>query len=96
MNQLTQMSYRGGFALKASGAYDGKLTTGRADWQVGVLSGTTMGVEFVGHGAMGTRATSAGSIFSRKHRHARWIPSPPFGGAHSNLSDATEPGMDSN
>ena len=60
---ITQMSYRGGFTLKASGVYDAKLTTGRTDWQVGVLTGTTMGAEFVGHGAMGTRTMSCGTGF---------------------------------
>ena len=60
---ITQMSFRGGFALKASGGYDAKLTTGKADWRVGVLSGTTMGAEFIGHGAMGTRTTSRGTGF---------------------------------
>ena len=34
---LAQLSWRGGFILKASGAYDSKLTTGRAAWQVGEL-----------------------------------------------------------
>ena len=60
---ITQMSHRGGFALKASGDADAKLTTGRANWQVGVLAGTTMGTGFVGHGAMGARATSRGTGF---------------------------------
>lgn len=36
---LAQLSYRGGFVLKASGEYDAVLTTGKADWQVGHLSG---------------------------------------------------------
>ena len=42
---ITQMSYRGGFALKASGAYDAKLTTGKPymifchEWcQIGALT----------------------------------------------------------
>ena len=36
---LAQLSYRGGFVFKASGAYDAKLTTGIAEWQVGILKG---------------------------------------------------------
>ncbi len=36
---LAQLSYRGGFILKADGAYDAQLTTGKGDWQVGRLSG---------------------------------------------------------
>lgn len=67
---ITQMSYRGGFALKASGGYNATLTTGKSDWQVGVLSGTTMGAEFVGHGAMGTRATSRGTGFEDERPRA--------------------------
>ncbi len=36
---LAQLSWRGGFVLKAEGAYDAKLTTGRAAWQVGRVDG---------------------------------------------------------
>jgi len=36
---LAQLSYRGGFALKAEGAYDSKLTTGKGAWKVGRLPG---------------------------------------------------------
>ena len=39
---LAQLSVRGGFLLKASGAYDGALTTGRAPWLVAPLAGTRM------------------------------------------------------
>ena len=39
---LAQLSYRGGFVLKAEGAYDAALTTGKAEWEVARLSGTTM------------------------------------------------------
>ena len=60
---ITQMSCRGGFVFKASGRYDGLLTTGKAAWEVGRLVGTHMGSEFVGHGAMGCRATSTGIGF---------------------------------
>lgn len=37
---LAQLSYRGGFILKAEGAFDELLTTGKAEWQVGILTGT--------------------------------------------------------
>ena len=36
---LAQMSWRGGFVLKAGGVYDARLTTGVAAWEVGRLSG---------------------------------------------------------
>ena len=36
---LAQISNGGGFVLKADGAYDAQLTTGRAAWKVGVLKG---------------------------------------------------------
>ena len=35
-----QLTYRTAFLLKASGAYDGRLTTGKAEWRVGELTGT--------------------------------------------------------
>ena len=70
---ITQMSFRGGFVLKASGRYDALLTTGKAAWSVGRLVGTRMGSEFVGHGAMGCRATSVGIGFEDE-RPAEWKP----------------------
>ena len=36
---LAQLSWRGGFVLKADGVYDGRLTTGRVPWEVGRLDG---------------------------------------------------------
>ena len=36
---LAQLSYRGGFILKAEGAYDERLTTGKAKWKVGRYCG---------------------------------------------------------
>ena len=39
---LAQLSYRGGFVLKAEGAYDAQLTTGKAAWEVGALANTRM------------------------------------------------------
>ena len=39
---LAQRSVRGGFILRASGAYRDELTTGRAPWLVAPLSGTRM------------------------------------------------------
>ena len=35
---LAQLSWRGGFVLKADGVYDGRLTTGVAEWEVGTLT----------------------------------------------------------
>ena len=39
---LAQLSVRGGFVLKAEGAYDAVLSTGRAAWMVAPLSSTVM------------------------------------------------------
>ena len=39
---LAQLSYRGGFILKAEGAYDASLTTGKAGWKVARLNRTVM------------------------------------------------------
>ena len=39
---IAQLSWRGGFVLKASGAYDAKLTTGKAPWQTVRLANTVM------------------------------------------------------
>ncbi|MCQ2389729.1 MAG: DUF4886 domain-containing protein, partial [Kiritimatiellae bacterium] len=36
---LAQLSWRGGFVLKAGGVYDARLTTGKADWEVGRFAG---------------------------------------------------------
>ena len=39
---LAQVSVRGGFILRAAGAYDEQLTTGKAEWRVAPLSCTRM------------------------------------------------------
>ena len=39
---IAQLSYRGGFLLKAAGAYDAMLTTGRGGWRVAPLVNTVM------------------------------------------------------
>jgi len=39
---LAQLSWRGGFILKAEGPYDTQLTTGKAAWTVAELHGTRM------------------------------------------------------
>jgi len=39
---LAQLSWRGGFILKAEGAYDAQLTTGKARWTVAELACTRM------------------------------------------------------
>lgn len=36
---LAQLSWRGGFVFKGFGEYDGVLTTGKADWEVGIIDG---------------------------------------------------------
>ena len=51
---LAQLSWRGGFVLKAAGAYDRKLTTGVAPWQVGRLAG--MEPDGIANHAWGTGA----------------------------------------
>jgi hypothetical protein len=47
---VAQLSWRGGFVLKAEGDYDRKLTTGKAAWEVAKLEGYdfTPGVFFAG------------------------------------------------
>jgi hypothetical protein len=47
---VAQLSWRGGFVLKAEGDYDQQLTTGKAAWEVAKLEGYefTPGVFFVG------------------------------------------------
>ena len=39
---LSQVSIRGGFIVKAGGAYDRQLSTGKAKWKVAPLAGTRM------------------------------------------------------
>ena len=39
---LAQLSYRGGFILKAAGSYDGGLTTGKGAWEIAPLQNTKM------------------------------------------------------
>ena len=48
-----QLEYRHGFVLKASGAYDDVLTTGKAAWKAGVIRGT----RFTGQGWSGAFGT---------------------------------------
>ena len=51
---LAQLSWRGGFILKANETFDSRLTTGGAAWKVGKLSGfEAMGI---GNGVWGTGA----------------------------------------
>jgi len=47
---VAQLSWRGGFVLKAEGGYDKQLTTGKAPWEVARLEGFdfTPGIFFVG------------------------------------------------
>ena len=60
-----QLEHRPGFVLKASGAYDDRLTTGKAAWEAGAIRGT----RFTGQGWSGafgtgweTRATGTGFL----------------------------------
>ena len=39
---IAQLSWRGGFLLKAEGSYESQLTTGKGNWRVAPLSGTVM------------------------------------------------------
>ena len=39
---LAQLTYRGGFILKAKGTYDAQLTTGKASWEMAPITGTRM------------------------------------------------------
>ena len=48
-----QLEHRPGFVLKASGVYDGRLTTGKAAWDVGIIRGT----RFAGQGRSGAFGT---------------------------------------
>jgi alpha-L-rhamnosidase len=48
---VAQMSWRGGFILKAEGDYDPRLTTGKAAWEVAKLEGYEFGPSFIGVGA---------------------------------------------
>jgi hypothetical protein len=48
---IAQMSWRGGFILKAEDNYDSKLTTGNAAWEVAKLAGYEFGPTFIGVGA---------------------------------------------
>jgi len=48
---IAQLSWRGGFILKAEGDYDSQLTTGKATWEVAKLQGYEFGASFIGVGA---------------------------------------------
>ena len=39
---VAQITFRGGFVLKAEGGYDAQLTTGRAEWEVAELDGFSL------------------------------------------------------
>ncbi len=53
---VAQLSWRGGFVLKAEGDYDGQLTTGKATWEVAKLDGfdfantSFVGASLIAHG----------------------------------------------
>jgi hypothetical protein len=48
---VAQLSWRGGFILKADGDYDPQLTTGKATWEVARLAGCEFGASFIGVGS---------------------------------------------
>ncbi|MGA2246957.1 MAG: alpha-L-rhamnosidase [Verrucomicrobiota bacterium] len=48
---VAQLSWRGGFILKAEGNYDSQLTTGNSAWEVAKLDGYEFGPGFIGVGA---------------------------------------------
>jgi len=48
---IAQLSWRGGFILKAEGDYDSQLTTGKATWEVAKLQGYEFGASFIEVGA---------------------------------------------
>ena len=58
---LAQLSWRGGFILKAEGEFDALLSTGKAAWQVGELKGTHSDASLESAGSWG-----CGSGFSVK------------------------------
>ncbi len=49
---VAQITWRGGFVLKADGVYDAALTTGKTDWQVGEIAGVVHTIGW-GNGAWG-------------------------------------------
>lgn len=60
---IAQLTHRSGFILKAEGAYDDMLTTGKGEWKVGRLSGIkSIGIdEEVGAWGTGTQFEITGS-----------------------------------
>ena len=61
---LAQLSWRGGFVLKAEGRYDKALTTGKADWQVAALAATRMTGQGTGRSwGVGSESLSTGTSF---------------------------------
>jgi len=57
---MAQLSFRGGFVLKADGEYDAKLTTGKADWEVARLDGLDMTQPGNGMFGVGAELTAKG------------------------------------
>lgn len=78
-----QLTNGGGFILKASGVYDGKLTTGKADWRVGRVSGIsfTDADEFGWNVGWTTVSTGTGflELFPQKTTSAVVIDGRPIG-----------------
>lgn len=69
---VAQLSWRGGFILRASGAYDDQLTTGRAAWQVGRLDGLDFrSSQMAGTWGMGQNAWLSGTWLTEREP-TRW------------------------
>jgi hypothetical protein len=75
---MAQLSWRGGFVLKAEGIYDKRLTTGKAPWKVAVIEGNRM--VGMGGGAWGTgmqivmaAVRRSGSSPSGRPTPKRWL-----------------------
>ncbi len=56
LTPLAQLSWRGGFILKADGEYDAKLTTGKTEWQVGEIANVIRPFASDGNGVWGAGA----------------------------------------
>ena len=72
---IAQLSWRGGFVLKADGAYDAALTTGRGAWETVRLANTKM----TGRGTsqtygVGSQCDIAGESFLTESPAAGWTP----------------------
>ena len=63
---FAQTSWRGGFILKAEGAYDKALSTGKAGWQAAALPGAKLSPSTVGAFAVGGQYEMSGCGISQQ------------------------------